>query len=221
MGNKLTVAIEDSLTAAFLLHNKGVLEMVNGIFNYAVHYFQESAELKEALLGEKHKSTVETAEQLAIGLYGYRAYEESQTVFRSLHGRSTSMALTARVWNGLACLHYQMGDKEFAVKCAGRAAALEDVLLTATVAMANKGYIELCMGNADGLKTLEQAEEVRVISSKIYISSVKGVHLTSCSFCGMQKLAKWLGTHNEIVQSVRYNAHGIMDPFVEAALENE
>mmetsp|Transcript_20657 Transcript_20657/g.23574 ORF Transcript_20657/g.23574 Transcript_20657/m.23574 type:complete len:351 (-) Transcript_20657:185-1237(-) len=170
--------IEDTIATAFAMHNKGVLEMINGVFKYAVYYFKESADIKEALLGPRHNSTLESMEQLAIALYGFGYLAESHATLRTIHSRSKSPILAARIWNSLACLHYQKGDFSFAIKCAARGSQLEALDLTATISLVNRGYILLSLGREDGRRYLKIAEE---------------------------KLSHWLGSENEIVQSVRYN----------------
>lgn len=171
--------LEDTLTTAFAMHNKGVLEMANGIFKYAVYYFKEAADIKEALLGPKHNSVLETLEQLAIAMYGMGAYDQSHATLRSIHSRSHSRVLAARTWNAIACLHFQKGEYDFALKCAERAVILhEEKEVMQTIALANQGYMQLIGDIKEGRKTLKVADE----------------HLSG-----------WLGADNEIVKSVRYN----------------
>mmetsp|Transcript_16765 Transcript_16765/g.27825 ORF Transcript_16765/g.27825 Transcript_16765/m.27825 type:complete len:169 (+) Transcript_16765:721-1227(+) len=161
------------------MHNKAVLEMVNGIFKHAVYYFKESADIKEALLGSKHNSVIETMEQLAIGMYGMEAYDPCHATLRSIHSRSISRSLAARTWNAIALVHFQKGEYDFAFKCANRATVKHDETeLSATIALANLGYMQITQGIPEGRAILESAEE---------------------------NLAAWLHADNEIVQSVRHN----------------
>jgi tetratricopeptide (TPR) repeat protein len=146
------------------MHNKGVLEMANGIFKYAVYYFKEAADIKEALLGPKHNSVLETLEQLAIAMYGMGAYDQSHATLRSIHSRSHSRVLAARTWNAIACLHFQKGEYDFALKCAERAVILhKEKEVMQTIALANQGYMQLIGDIKEGRKTLKVADEVRVI----------------------------------------------------------
>mmetsp|Transcript_94 Transcript_94/g.131 ORF Transcript_94/g.131 Transcript_94/m.131 type:complete len:355 (+) Transcript_94:102-1166(+) len=173
-----TPQVEDTIATAFALHSKGVLEMINGVFKYAVYYFKEATDIKESLFGPKHNSTLESMEQLAIALYGFGYYAESHSTLRTIHSRSRSPVLAARIWNSLACLHFQKGDSPFALKCSERGSQLEASELMTTIAIANYGFILLTQGDSDGLRHLISAEK---------------------------KLKHWLGPDNDIVQSIRYN----------------
>lgn len=157
-----TPKVEDTIATAFAMHSKGVLEMINGVFKYAVYYFKEAADIKESLFGPKHSSTLESMEQLAIALYGFGYYAESHATLRTIHIRSKSRVLAARIWNSLACLHFQKGDAVFALKCSERGIQLEASELMTTISMANYGFILLSQGDSDGLRHLVNAEKVRV-----------------------------------------------------------
>lgn len=155
---KATPTLEDTLTTAFAMHNKAVLEMVNGIFKYAVYYFKEAADIKEALLGSRHKSVLETLEQLAIAMYGMEAYDQSHATLRCIYARSSSRILGTRIWNGIACLHFQKGDYDFAIQCATRATARrDDDEVAPRIALANLGYMQLARGLEEGRITLNRA----------------------------------------------------------------
>ena len=184
------------------MHNKAVLEMVNGIFKYAVYYFKEAADIKEALLGSRHKSVLETLEQLAIAMYGMEAYDQSHATLRCIYARSSSRILGTRIWNGIACLHFQKGDYDFAIQCATRATARrDDDEVAPRIALANLGYMQLARGLEQGRITLNRADEVSALSEKWQITCVSfGAHR-----CFSKQLSEWLGPHNEIVQSIRYN----------------
>jgi hypothetical protein len=149
------------MTTVFAMHNKAVLEMVNGIFKYAVYYFKEAADIKEVLLGSKHNSVIETLEQLAVAMYGMEAYDQSHATLRCIHARSSSRVLATRIWNGIACLHFQKGEYDFAFKCVRRAMVGNDEGEVApTIAMANHGYMQLAQGIAAGRETLIAADDV-------------------------------------------------------------
>jgi tetratricopeptide (TPR) repeat protein len=158
---KQAPTLEDTLTTSFAMHNKAVLEMVNGIFKYAVYYFKEAADIKETLLGKKHNSVIETMEQLAVAMYGMEAYDQCHSTLRSIHSRCTSRALAARTWNAIAVVHFQKGEYDFAFKCAKRATIkYEESELSATIARANLGYMQISRGEPEGKATLESAGEV-------------------------------------------------------------
>lgn len=149
------------------MHNKAVLEMVNGIFKYAVYYFKEAADIKEALLGSRHNSVLESLEQLAIAMYGLEIYDQSYATLRSIHARSSSRFLATRIWNGIACLHFQKGEYEFAIQCATRATARRDKDEVAPkIALANLGYMQLARGLEDGRITLKAADAVSALSDQ-------------------------------------------------------
>lgn len=156
--------MEDTIATSFAMHNKAVLEMVNGIFKHGVYYFKEAVDIKEALLGPSHKSVLETYEQLAIAMYGLGAYEECHSILRTIHSRSESKALVARTWNAIACLHFQKGDMKFAFKCVSRAVVMHESSVAAdlasTIALANKGYMQMAADLEEGRETLQEADEV-------------------------------------------------------------
>lgn len=179
--------------------------MVNGIFKYAAYYFKESSDIKEAVLGSKHNSVIETMEQLAIAMYGLGAYAPCHATLRSIHSRSNSRALAARTWNAIAIVHFQKGEFDFAFKCAQRATVKNDQSeLSATIAMANLGYMQMAQKMPEGQKTLAAAEEVSWC--EVYMTEVYFINVVShFVYFPFQKLAEWLYADNEIVQSVRYN----------------
>jgi tetratricopeptide (TPR) repeat protein len=181
---KQAPTLEDTLTTSFAMHNKAVLEMVNGIFKYAVNYFKEAADIKEALLGKKHTSVIETMEQLAVAMYGMEAYDQCHSTLRSIHSRCNSRAFEARTWNAIAVVHFQKGEHDFAFECARHATIkYEESEWSATIALANLGYIQLSRGEAEGKATLESAEEVSY-GSTIYCESQNSrltLHISSGS----------------------------------------
>lgn len=192
------------MTTAFAMHNKAVLEMVNGIFKYAVYYFKEAADIKEVLLGSKHNSVIETLEQLAVAMYGMEAYDQCHATLRCIHARSNSRVLATRIWNGIACLHFQKGEYEFAVKCARRAMVRKGKDEVApTIAMANHGYMQLAQGIAAGRETLIVADDVS--NNSEHLSTLNNTLFDSSTNSFIQQLSEWLGADNEIVQSIRYN----------------
>ena len=194
-------SLEDTLTTAFTMHNKAVLEMVNGIFKHAIYYFKEAADIKEAFLGPKHKSVLETLEQLAVAMYGAELYNQSLATFRYIHARSTSHALATRIWNGIACIHFRRGKHDFAFQCAIRASARQgEDEVAPRIALANHGYMQLSRGKREGRATLKAADTVST-------SFAPAIPLTQklLTFLHTKQLSEWLGPGNEIVQSIRYN----------------
>lgn len=157
-----------------IIHNIGVVHMLNGNYTLASPAFKEAVRVKKIAFGEDHPEVAVSLVESGIQLFANEQFNDALDVLNDalkirVQAYGSSSPKVAMVLNNIGCVHFEMGNRLAALATFQEAYEIQqlalgssqkadlDLLHSATI-LSNIGYIKLQVKNYDEARiVLEEA----------------------------------------------------------------